>query len=312
MGKENIFVRLFRYLKEPGLIFALVIYIITLVGVGFSIFYLIFRRDAWQSILLYTVTCVFLCYSIYLAVTLWPVFRDKFLVLLKKSRFMQFYSESYDYRTLLLTFFSIILNVGYNVFDIVMAVLARSVWYGSLAVYYFLLGSLRTMAVWSERRAEKKFSQEPGKYKDAQLKNYRFCGIFLLVLSLVMTVPVFLMVNQDAPERYNTLTAVVFAAYTFLRVCMAIVNLVRARKRKSPLLRSLRNISFSNALMSVVSLTSALIATFSDDGGASMAPVNAATGFAVCLISIGIGIYMIVYATGNLSKGKRENGADPE
>ena len=312
MGKENIFVRLFRYLKEPGLIFALVIYIITLVGVGFSIFYLIFRRDAWQSILLYTVTCVFLCYSIYLAVKLWPVFRDKFLVLLKKSRFMQFYSESYDYRTLLLTFFSIMLNVGYIVFDIVVAVLIKSVWYGSLAVYYFLLGSLRTMAVWSERRAEKKFSQEPGKYKETQLENYRFCGVFLLVLSLVMTVPVFLMVNQDAPERYNNLTAVVFAAYTFLRVCMAIVNLVRARKRKSPLLRSLRNISFSNALMSVVSLTSALIATFSDDGGASMAPVNAATGFAVCLISIGIGIYMIVYATGNLSKGKRENGADPE
>ncbi len=312
MDKENIFVSFFRYLKEPGLIFAFVINLITLVGVGFSIFLLIFRRDAWQSILLYTITFVFLCYSIYLAVKLWPVCRDKFLVLLKKSRFMQFFSERYDYRTLLLTFFSIILNVGYIVFDIVMAVLAESVWYGSLALYYFLLGFLRTMAVWSERRVGKKFGREPEKYKEAQLKNFGFCGILLLVLSLAMTIPVFLMVNREAPERYNTLTAVVFALYTFTRFCMAIVNLVRARKRKSLFLRSLRNISLSNALMSLVSLASALIATFSDDGGASMAPVNAATGFAVCLISIGIGICMIFYATGNLSKGGHENGTDPE
>ena len=74
---------------------------------------------------------------------------------------------------------------------------------------------------------------------------------------------------------------------------MAIRNMIKVRKEKSLLLVTLRNISYADALVSLLSLQTALFAAFGQDSGELIPLMNALTSAGVCLMILGIGIYMV-------------------
>jgi len=84
------------------------------------------------------------------------------------------------------------------------------------------------------------------------------------------------------------------AAYAFLKLSLAIRNLVRAKRYDDAVVQSLRNINFAAALVSLLGLQTALISAFSDGG---MFIMNAVSGGAVCFLIIGTGIFMIAKAS---------------
>ena len=83
------------------------------------------------------------------------------------------------------------------------------------------------------------------------------------------------------------------ATYTFYKLGMAIRNLIKARKEESLLLVTLRNISYADALVSLLSLQTALLAAFGQDSGELVPLMNALTGASVCLMILGLGSYMV-------------------
>lgn len=60
-------------------------------------------------------------------------------------------------------------------------------------------------------------------------------------------------------KSYGTITMITIATYTFLKIVAAVVNLVKARKYDSLLIIILRNISISDALVSMLSMQMSMI-----------------------------------------------------
>ncbi len=209
-------------------------------------------------------------------------------------------------RTVLMTLPGMGLNLIYAVFNGVIGVMSRSAWYGSLAAYYFLLCIMRFLSVsyagrvyevkvpW--RRADA--SQPDGVSKEEQLeirawKVHRNCGILFCMISIALGGAVIVLVSGEGGKSYPGLMIYAVATYTFYKLGMAIWNMIRVRREKSLLLVTLRNISYVDALVSLLSLQTAMFAAFGQDSGDMIPLMDALTGAGVCLMILALGIYMI-------------------
>lgn len=203
-------------------------------------------------------------------------------------------------RTVLLTIPGMGLNLIYAIFNGVIGFMNLSAWYISLAVYYLLLCLMRFLAVayagrvyqvkvpWRKRNQVKEDSMEVRSWRV-----YRSCGIIFSVMSIALGGAVIMLVSGEGGKTYPGLLIYAAATYTFYKLGMAIRNLVKARKEKSLLLMTLRNINYADALVSLLSLQTALFAAFGQDSGELVPLMNTLTGAGVCLMILWIGIYMV-------------------
>ena len=96
------------------------------------------------------------------------------------------------------------------------------------------------------------------------------------------------------------------ALYTFYTTIMAVVNLVRDRKSGSPVMAAARGVNLAAALVSMLSLETAMLAQFG--GGETFRQLmTASTGGSVCVIVVGMGVYMTVHASKQLKKRQESN-----
>ena len=91
------------------------------------------------------------------------------------------------------------------------------------------------------------------------------------------------------------------AMYTFYKAIIAVVNIVKVRKLQSPLLVTIRNIGYADALVSVLSLQTAMFVSFGENSDVDPGVMNGITGTCVCIMILAIGIYMI-YSSGRKIK----------
>ena len=122
---------------------------------------------------------------------------------------------------------------------------------------------------------------------------HRNCGIILSISSIALGGAVIMLVSGQGGKSYPGLMIYAAATYTFYKLGMAIANMIKARKEKSILLVTLRNISYADALVSILSLQTAMFATFGQNSGAMIPITNALTGTGVCLMIFALGIYMV-------------------
>ena len=182
-------------------------------------------------------------------------------------------------------------NLLYIVMKLISGIVYRSAWFIALAVYYILLAVMRFLLV---RRLN---VQDEA----AELKRYRLCGIMLLFMNQAPTGIVVFMVHQNRGFDYPGLLIYGMAAYSFYAVTVAIINIVKARRQKSPILSAARAISLVAAMVSILSLETAMLARFGgDDDPMFRRAMTGATGGGVCTIVIGMALYMIWRANKNL------------
>ena len=201
------------------------------------------------------------------------------------------------------------ISLIYAAFNGVVGVTASSAWYGSLSAYYLLLCIMRLLSVSYAKQIYSKKGQEEN-LEQRELKVYRRCGAMLAFLSIPLGGAVIMLVLGDGGVSYPGLMIYAVATYTFYRLTMSIINMVKARKEKSLLLKTLRNISYSDALVSLLSLQSALLAAFGQGAREFAATMNALTGAGVCLMIVVLGVCMVhdakrrrsVAQTGNEAK----------
>lgn len=152
-------------------------------------------------------------------------------------------------------------------------------------------------------RYERKLSkEEPDRnLKMQEWKVYRNTGILLALITIALGGTVILLVNREGGKSYQGYMIFVVAMYTFYKVIISVVNMVRARKMKSPLLVTIRNIGYADALVSLLSLQTAMFASFGENSNINPQVMNAITGTCVCIMILAIGIYMI-YSSGRQLK----------
>ncbi len=185
------------------------------------------------------------------------------------------------------------INLLYIVTKLVSGIVYRSTWFIALAVYYILLAVMRLLLV----------RQLNTQDEAAELRRYRLCGIMLLFMNQALAGIVIFMVHQNRGFVYPGLLIYAMAAYSFYAVTIAIINIVKTRRRKSPILSAAKAISFVAALVSILSLTTAMLSQFGGNDDPSFRQVmTSATGGGVCTIVIGMAIYMICLANKKLKR----------
>lgn len=178
-------------------------------------------------------------------------------------------------------------NLAYIVLKLAAGVYYRSAWFIALAVYYILLAAMRFLLV---RRLN---VQDEA----SELRRYRLCGILLLLMNQALAGIVVFMVHQDRGFAYPGFLIYAMAAYSFYAVTVAVINIVKTRRHKSPILSAAKAVNLVAALVSLLSLTTAMLAQFGgEDDPAFRRTMTACTGGGVCTAVIAMAIYMICRA----------------
>lgn len=221
-------------------------------------------------------------------------FRKKVRELIQKNALTNRIYTDYRYRTVLFTRISFLINLFYAVSNGILAIVNGSAWLGTLSAYYIFLSVMRSGIV----RKEKALSKEkPGEdVRNQELKIYRDTGILLSLITIALAGAVILLLHREGGKSYQGYLIFVAAMYTFYKAIISIPNILRARKMKSPLLVSIRNIGYADALVSVLSLQTAMFASFGENSSIDQLVMNGATGAFVCVMILAIGIFMICSA----------------
>lgn len=305
------FKSVFNYLRNPHAAFCIVWIILTAAAIGGNIVSLVFN---WQSTslaplayVLYALAAVFLAYSVYLVVKVVPKIKNSVKAALLKREFTGRILQQYSFRTIIFAVFSFAVSLGYAVLNGVIGIWARSTWYGALAGYYLLLVIMRG-GILIFHRSKRHRADDEKTERALQLRIYRNCGIILTVIPLFLSAALTLIVRGDNSFEHPGLTIYPAAAYTFYKIIMAVYNIFKARRGDDYTVRALRAVNLADALVSVLALQTAMFKEFAPDMNNGYA--NAATGLAVCVLTVAIGVFLIVNAQLRLKAERRENTQD--
>lgn len=201
------------------------------------------------------------------------------------------------FRTEISLYQGLLVNALYICMKLLSGIYYRSVWFIALSVYYGLLAMMRFLLL---RRGKKRAGRAP---MEEELHRYRLCGAMLLIMNQALAGIVIFMVHQNKGFEYPGLLIYAMAAYSFYSVIIAAVNIVKFRKHGSPVLSAAKVINLVAAMVSILSLETAMLAQFGgNDGPAFRKLMTGATGGGVCTIVIAMAIFMIWNATGQLRK----------
>ena len=139
------------------------------------------------------------------------------------------------------------------------------------------------------------------------IRRYRLCGIMLLLMNQALMGIVIYMVRNNRGFDYPGLLIYAMATYSFYAVITAVINLVKFRKYESPVLSAAKAINLVAAMVSILSLETAMLAQFGGDDAPEFRQImTACVGGGVCVIVIGMAAFMI-WRSGKLMEKLRIN-----
>lgn len=190
-----------------------------------------------------------------------------------------------------------VINILYAGIKMFSGILFRSVWFVTLAVYYILLAVMRASLLHYVRRSDKS--------KVSEWRRYRLCGIILLLMNIALAGIVILVVHQNSGFEYPGMLIYVMAMYAFYAAITAVRNVVKFRRYGSPVMSAAKVINLTAALVSMLSLETAMLTQF----GAADDPMfrqimTASTGAGISVIVLGMAVFMIVRSTKQLKQEK--------
>lgn len=220
----------------------------------------------------------------------------------EENKYMQKWVNDTRLRINVSLYGSLAWNVLYAVFQLWLGFYHHTFWFYSLGAYYICLAIMRFFLV----RYTGKYA--PGEKMQVELTKYRACGWIFLVMNLALSLIVFFMVYWNRTFRHHMITAIAMAAYTFTAFTMAIVNMVKYKKYNSPVFSASKAINFAAACVSMLTLTSTLLTTFSDGtmNAFTQKLLLGSVGAAVSASVVTMAIYMIVQSKRKLKKYNTE------
>lgn len=203
-------------------------------------------------------------------------------------------------------FGSLVWNAAYAAFQLGLGIYHHTFWFCSLGAYYVCLAVMRFFLV---RYISK---NRPGERMREELVRYRACGWIFLVMNLALSLMVFFMLYWNRTFVHHEITTITMAAYTFVSFTIAIVNVVKYRKYNSPIYSASKAISLAAASVSMLTLTSTMLTTFSDGTMDALTRklMLGGVGLAVIGVVVVMAIYMIVQSTKKLETLKAEEKKD--
>ncbi|MBD5450853.1 MAG: hypothetical protein HDR28_12070 [Lachnospiraceae bacterium] len=206
------------------------------------------------------------------------------------------YLKEVKFRTETSLYQGLFINLLYVALKFGSGIYYRSIWFVSLAVYYLLLAVMRfSLLHYVRSRKDDRVSE---------WKRYRFCGIVLLVMNQALAAIVVIVVEQNKGFEYAGFLIYAMALYAFYAVITSVINVVKFRKYGSPIMSAAKAINLTAAVVSMLSLETAMLAQFGEDDVKFRQIMTSATGAGVCVIVLGMAVFMIAKSTKILKKSR--------
>lgn len=272
--------------------------VLTIISTGALI--LIFVNKMSESPIAYVAYMISFYTLVVICAFFWKVFPKRYKEIKQKiydhpmgNRYM----TDVAFRTHMSLYVALGVNLLYVGVNILSFFLYHSMWFIVLGIYYIILSIMRFLLVRYVRVVG------IGQNKTEELKRTILCSSILLTLNFVLTGAVLMILYQDKGFNYHGILIYVMAAYSFYITTQAVINLVKYRKYKSPVITTTNVIALSAALVSMLSLETAMFSQFGQD----MNPDDkwlmiALTGAGVSLIVLTMSIYMIIRSTKEINK----------
>ena len=174
--------------------------------------------------------------------------------------------------------FGLIFNVVFGAYYLISGTSSESRWLLMLGAYYIVLSIIRFCVI-STRE----------KHGTAA----RFAGAMLIVLSLLLVGIVVLSVVRDRGHKFHMIVMISIALYSFTKITLATLNLIKSRRGRSIKHVTLRNISFADAFVSIFALQRSMLVSFEGMTEGEIQLMNALTGCAVCIIVFLLGLNLV-------------------
>lgn len=195
---------------------------------------------------------------------------------------------------------NVLWNGAYAALQLGTGIYHRSSWFYTLAAYYAMLAVMRFFLVRYTLR------HRPGENMRRELKYYRACGVIFLIMNTALSGMMLHMIRENRVMRHHEVTTIAMAAYTFLTLTLAIINVIRYRKYNSPAMSAAKAVSLAAACVSMLTLENTMLTTFDKS---NMTPqvrllFLSLSGGVISAFIIAMAIYMLVKSTRNIKESE--------
>jgi hypothetical protein len=296
---KRFFRKIFFLPPLPTVLLSIPILVLTFVILGTG------RNDAWYAYIVYVLSA----YAMVVLVLGFPgilnALKTGFWNLrpirwLGSTRLGNRFLSSVAFRSEVSLHQGLAVNLLYVALKLVTGILYQSAWLIALAVYYLLLAVMRSVLVGYVHR------EKIGENIPREFRRYRVCGCVLLVMNQALAAIVIYIVHQNQGFSYPGVLIYGMALYAFYAVITAIINVVKFRKLGSPVLSAAKCVNLTAALVSMLSLETAMLSEFGGDDSTFRFWMTGISGGVVCTFVLAMAIYMIVRATKYLNQQKSQ------
>lgn len=250
--------KMFGKIMHPGLCHVL---LCTALIVALMLYAFVFGNPTeWTAYICYAVSAYCMFVDCVWFVRNCGTWKRTITAFLNRNRYVARYLSDVAYKTVVSVYVSLVVNMVYVFMNLLTGIYYSSLWLLTLAVYYMFLTVMRFLLLKNTR------ADELGRDMHAEYKKYRTCAYVLLLMNFVLVGIVALAIRYNNSFTYTGYLIYIVAMYAFYDIISAIIALVKYRKIGSPVLSAAKVISFSSALISMLSLEMAMLSSFDTTG----------------------------------------------
>ncbi len=288
--KETKKKKISRYIPSLRLRYRILLYFVTIVFIALALLNAALACFPYfAGIIFYVLAAVTLtasCY--YVVIHIRKDIREIIKPAIAANPYTNKVTTDYRWRTILFAVPGMVSNIIFAAFNGVIGITSHSAWFGTLSAYYILLSIMRAGIVRQERKLA--VIKEKGEHIRRELSVYRRNSVLFIFMAVVLAGAVILLQNSQGGKNYPGFTIYAVATYTFYKIITSTIQVIKVGKRKSPLLSITRRIGYIDACVSILTLQTAMFASFADGEEELIKLMNGITGTVVCVMVLGLGI----------------------
>lgn len=192
-------------------------------------------------------------------------------------------------------YISFAINIAYVVVNTFSGFYYKTAWFLIFAVYYAIMAVMRFII----SRFMYIYSQCENVF--AQLKIAKACSVIMLTLNLTLTAAVLMMMYQGRGFDQHGILIYVIALYTFYSTITAVIDVIKYRNLKMPIVSASTMIKLAEALVSMLLLETSMLAQFGAENSIEFKRLMISlTGGGISIVITFMAIYMFIQSSKNL------------
>jgi hypothetical protein len=175
------------------------------------------------------------------------------------------------------------LGIAFTLYNGFLGLYYRSIWNGTICVYYILLSTVRGIIVCAQKR------RWSGQISSHCMVDRVTHGI-LFVMNASLIVPILAMIRGERHYNWGLIPAIAIASYTFYRIVMAIVRYAKTRKEEHSLMKQLGTFRLIDSLVALLTLQNTMIIVQEGAIAGEMQTFSIRSSILIWLVIVGVSV----------------------